>query len=307
MARVRIQNPVSGRLDQLLLEELRHQGAANLSRARLKEFFRAGQVRLGADVAEASWNLPPGSHEVTIEGFDPTQASEPLQARAAAEGSFLPIVYEDDELLVLHKHSGVPSVPHSQDELHTAVGSALAHAPEIAGVGRGGLEPGLLHRLDTGTSGLLAFAKTPQAFERLHQVWKSGRTRKIYRAIAAPGISPQTAKLTLGHDAKSSKRMRVVTGSHLALIRGKPLETVTRIIKAAPRGDYEIEIETGVMHQIRCTLAHLGAPIHGDPVYGGQPSSRLWLHAWRLCLVLANGTELWLEAALPQDWPESSS
>jgi 23S rRNA-/tRNA-specific pseudouridylate synthase len=105
--------------------------------------------------------------------------------------------------------------------------------------------------------------------------------------------------------------MRVVTPeTPPPLIRGKPYPTITHISKSraltgAHSGlrDHEIEIKTGVMHQIRCTLAHLGSPILGDPIYGGPPSGRLWLHAWRLVLPLANGTELALESALPPEWP----
>jgi 23S rRNA pseudouridine1911/1915/1917 synthase len=255
----------------------------------------------------------PGTYQVEIEGM-----SEGLRlARPSARGSFLSIVYEDADLLVLNKASGIPSVPHSADETETAVGSALAHFPGLAGVGRGGLEPGLLHRLDTGTSGLLAFAKTNEAFMRLHEAWKSGGVRKIYRAWVEGDASklklPLSLELTLAHHPESQKRMIVLPEDAKRKYRGKPLHTRTVIRSVSgPQSldgklfsDLEIEIETGVMHQIRCTLAHLGFPIIGDPIYNldSAASSRLLLHAWKLILPLP-GTKKPIEitAEIPENF-----
>ena len=118
----------------------------------------------------------------------------------------------------------------------------------------------------------------------------------------------------MAHDARSSRRMRVVeTESRATDYRGKPLPAITTLlqcIQCIPEDalrDYEIEIETGVMHQIRCTLQHLGCPIVGDELYGGEKSTRLWLHAWKLTLPLLNGQSLTLEAPLPEDWPTLAS
>ena len=237
---------------------------------------------------------------------------------------FLPVVYEDEEILVLHKHSGVPSAPLQASESHTAVGSALAHFPALQDVsGRRPLEPGLIHRLDTGTSGLLVFAKTIQELERLIEVWKARRVKKTYRARVTkrtrsnelPGDprAPVTWSQGLAHSAKSSKRMLVLDPSvrptRNSEIRGKPLPAITHLRQVRPDPsnsspsssgwDFELEIETGVMHQIRAHLAHAGFPIQGDSIYGGIESSRLWLHAWRLELPLCSGVKLVLEAALP--------
>src|ERR671925_567284 len=89
------------------------------------------------------------------------------KALLSKRGPFLPMIYEDETLLVIHKASGVPSVPHDEDETETAVGAALAHTSALIGIGNRPLEPGLLHRLDTGTSGLLVFAKSQAEFTRL--------------------------------------------------------------------------------------------------------------------------------------------
>lgn len=318
MARLRIplEPRALARTDQLLLERLRELAPA-LSRARLKEAFRAGAIRIDGRRADPSELLAPGRYEAVLaEGWDPVaEASE--EARASEEGAFLPVVHEDDDLLVLDKATGVPSIPHSAAETRTAVGAALARCPSLRGVGRAGLEPGILHRLDTGTSGLLVFAKHDDEFQRLTRAWKSG-VRKTYRALAhgtepLPRM-PVTLTPRLAHDSRSSRRMIAVDErTRASAIRGKPLDTLTRLIRAretrdtgalatASLHDLEIEIETGVMHQIRCTLAWLGFPILGDPIYGGIESPRLWLHAWRLELPARNGGILELEAPLPKNW-----
>jgi 23S rRNA-/tRNA-specific pseudouridylate synthase len=306
----------AGRLDTLLLRELQRELAPALSRARLKDFFRASAIRVGGRVAAASDWLACGHYEAEIQGAA-SLMGPPARARASERGSFLPVVYEDEALLVLNKLSGVPSVPLDASETETAVGSALARDPSLHQAGRGGLEPGLLHRLDTGTSGLLVFARTPGSYEFFREAWKNRQVAKTYRAIA-PALSrrpkarsgePLTFRLSLVHDARSSKRMAVLTESlRPSLYRGKPLETVTHIVQQracslAGLTDFEIQIETGIMHQIRCTLAHLGSPILGDSVYGGLAAPRLLLHAWKLTLPLPQGGELNLESALPLDWP----
>lgn len=308
--RLTLRPQTSGRLDQCLLDELKRELAPTLSRTRLKELFAKKLVRVDGRVASSSdpiWS--DRSYEVQL-GIDRDELATPV-AHPSPQGSFLPVVYQDSDVLVLGKLSGVPSVPLASDELETAVGSALAQDPAIAGVGRGGLEPGILHRLDTGTSGLLVFARTHATYDFLNQAWKDRRVRKIYRAVAAPLSSMplrirQTLRLKLGHDAHSAKKMRVIDETlknPMRSIRGKALDTVTHIVQSQA-GDFEIEIETGVMHQIRCTLAHLGSPLLGDAIYGGAPARRLWLHAWKLHLPLPGGREIDLECPLPQDWPQ---
>lgn len=232
------------------------------------------------------------------------------------QGSFLKVVYEDEDLLVLDKGSGIPSLPHSAQETETAVGSALAHWPALEGVGNKSLEPGLVHRLDTGTSGLLVFAKTQTEWERLRGLWRNREVQKIYRARVSlleplPSLKtlPWVIQSPLAHSAKSSKRMLALpkgqTEFRKSAIRGKPLPALTLVLEARPfipenptatkqQAELTIEIKTGVMHQIRCHLASQGWPILGDPIYYSlnktEPSSRLWLHAWKLSFRRQDGT-----------------
>lgn len=321
LARLEAEVQGPGRLDSALLARLREDYPA-LTRSELRELFRAGRVRLGARVVRASEELGNGSHRVTIEGWDPTPSAS-ARARAAPSCE-LPVVYEDEELLVLRKTSGMASAPLRADDLGTAVSSALARDPRLPpGPGaRGGLEPGLLHRLDTGTSGLLAFARTPGAFARLREEWKSGGVRKFYRAVAAAserGAEPASAlpepglviDFPLAHDASSSRKMLALhparSGFTRRQARGRWLEARTQLLGSHALGDgraeLSLELHTGLMHQIRCHLSAIGWPIVGDGVYGGLPGPRLWLHAEGLSLPLKSGGRLELRAALPVDWP----
>jgi 23S rRNA pseudouridine1911/1915/1917 synthase len=338
LLRIQVTAPQApSRLDVAVLERLRA-SAPELSRARLKDAFRAGQVWLRGKPARPSELLGEGEHEITLRDWDPASASKPLASAASipepqATRDRL-VLHEDDELLILNKPSGLPSVPHSAMETDTAVGLALSLCPSLRGIGRDGLEPGLLHRLDTGTSGVLVFAKTSEAYDRIATAWKS-EVRKTYRALTLTGGDewptvrahlPSTLKPMLAHDSGSARRMRVVEPFSKAEFRGKPLPTLTHVRETQERDfhetscpvvDWFLEIETGVMHQIRCTLSHLGYPILGDPIYGPPVRfdaasrekpflpSRLWLHAWRIELPRKNGQRLSLEAPLPEGWPPS--
>lgn len=303
------------RLDHALLDQLR-KDLPTLSRAALKRLFKEQRILIHRTVASASRELRKGLHSITIKDWDPESMTD-VHAKPSPQGSFLPVVYEDADLLVLDKLTGIPSVPIKPHETETAVGSALAHFPALSGIGRMGFEPGILHRLDTGTSGLLVFAKTQAEFLRLQKLWKTNQVTKIYRAVVRPKASskqdphPKLIKNPIAHDAKSSKRMVVISNIDQvprSRIRGEPLPAITQILESVAIQkhlfDLTIQIKTGVMHQIRCHLASQSWPIQGDSVYGGTPSRRLWLHAWKLRFTLSSGKPLELEAKLPAGWPE---
>ncbi len=260
----------------------------------------------------------------------PTQGAEPL-----------PILYEDEFFLAVDKPAGLPSAPLRSDGEDSAVQRVLASYPSLPILREKPLEPGLVHRLDTGTSGVLLFAKSEEAFARVDRAWNTGGVRKIYRALAGTsamaseesptskinissinnGLKMGRIELSLGHDLKSKKRMRAVTNAEgLKRIRGEPSKAVSEILTVRALqnhggmddlqvSDVEIRIETGVHHQIRATLSHLGAPIVGDSTYGGAPSERVWLHAWKLLLpILVQGEagrkSLEIVAPLPSQWPK---
>lgn len=258
----------SARLDQSLLEALRKQ-TPGISRNLLKSWFQEQKIYLAGRPVKPSLMLAaPGVYEIQLRNLTPA-AFGPPQASASLHPERLQIVYEDARMLIINKNSGMPSIPHSSAETETAVGLALAHCPELVGIGRSELEPGLLHRLDTGTSGLLVFAKSQMEFERLSTVWKNRNVEKTYRAWVAPNSSipllrgfqltesfqvavrsstqkasqpseipfrlPLRIDLPLAHDAKSAKRMLAWNESSRAAIRGKPLPAVTHLISLHSR------------------------------------------------------------------------
>lgn len=230
-------------------------------------------------------------------------------------------LHADGHVIVLNKPSGIPSVPLAGSSKPTAVALALEKYPELAQVGRHvgkPLEAGLLHRLDAGTSGVLAFARTPEDYERLKSLWKSTEILKTYRALVSgeppfPKL-PLKIELPIGRSAKSSKRMVIAREDRAHQLRGNPLPARTEVLQAKriefgaclrQLYDVEVTIRTGVMHQIRCHLSSQGWPILGDSLYKGDTSERLWLHAWKLRLP-HDGGALEVEAPLPEGWPESA-
>lgn len=244
------------------------------------------------------------------------------------------VLFEDEYLLVLHKPSGMPSAPIRESDQNTAAHWAMTYSPDIQKVQRPGIaasqaerEGGLLHRLDTGTSGVLVFAKTQAEMERLLPLWKTPAVEKVYRALvtlkgpdfeAPTDLSlPFRIDWPLAHHPKSKKRMITLKSEHAIesyQYRGAPQKALTWIDEvralAHPDGlsawDLTIRIQTGVLHQIRCHLNALNLPILGDPIYQGLPSQRLWLHAWRIQIPGNHEKALSFEAPLPDTWNRPS-
>lgn len=309
------------RADRLVQSALEEAGYPT-SRARLKTLFQEGVILLQGRPLGPSKELPLGE---TIEIEIPDEKLETAVTGKSAlpepGGCQLKVLHEDAELLAFQKPSGMPSLPHSSHETGTVVNHALAYLPTLADVFVDSLEPGLLHRLDNGTSGVLLFAKTEAAHAKWREAWKTPEVVKVYRAVVhaadlpegasedptyVPPPAPTKWKLPLtiahpiGHDAKSKKRMRVVDSEkEERRVRGTPQPALTRVtaVRELSEGRYDltIEIETGVMHQIRAHLSYLGFPILGDTRYGREVSeNRLWLHAWK-CMTI--------ESPLPPEWP----
>ena len=297
------------RLDRILALQLRPlHPEFPLSRRWLKPLFRFGQIRIDGRKANASLVPAQGLHTIEIESWDPEALRREFTARPAPGGPFIPIVYEDEFLLVLDKPSGTPSTPHSGKETDTAVNSALAHCPGLAGVGNSTLEPGLLHRLDTATRGLLVFARRADEFERVRALWQAGEVTKIYRAWVMHAPEETLIEFPLGHDRRSAKRMVAIRNEDdWNRIRGNPSQGVTEVLDTQVEEDGRvrlvIRLHGGAMHQIRCHLAAVGCPVIGDTLYGGVPAPGLELQAWKLVIPLGDRAtpdagELTLESRL---------
>ncbi|MBX9930876.1 MAG: RluA family pseudouridine synthase [Methylobacterium sp.] len=251
------------RLDRVLAQAL-----PEFSRSRLQDLVRAGQVRRdGLAVADPSARVGPGA--VLDVNIPPAVAAEPL-----AEDVDLAIVHEDDDLVVIDKPAGLVVHPAPGHDAGTLVNGLIAHCGEsLSGIG-GVRRPGIVHRLDKDTSGLLVVAKNDTAHQGLSaQFADHGRTGPLERAYLAFvwGV-PEPRIGTIDAPLARSQRNR----EKIAVVRaGLGREAIThyrveRVIgSTTPVSLVRCELETGRTHQIRVHLSHRGHPLLGDAVYGG--------------------------------------
>jgi len=191
----------------------------------------------------------------------------------------LNIVYEDERIVVVDKRAGVPCAALPGREGDTLAGALLARFSEMSGVGFNAREPGLVHRLDTQTSGLVLAAKDQEAFDDLRAALSRGLVEKRYLAIVPAGVLPSegTVELPLEHDTRDRRKVRVS-----AAAGARPRST--RFLVLEERGAFalvEASATSAFRHQIRVHLASQGAPLVGDVLYGGIPhgAPRHALHA----------------------------
>jgi 23S rRNA pseudouridine1911/1915/1917 synthase len=245
----------------------------------------------------------PGLRLFGGEQIDVTLPS-PVPAGLTPEPIPLDVVFENEDVLVVNKPAGMvvhPSVGHAGG---TLVQAALAHAPDIEGVG-GELRPGVVHRLDKDTSGLILLAKRDAAHQALQRQFKDRTVDKVYLALVDGKPPTPTGKIEapIGRDPRHRQRMGIA-------LPGKGREAVTSYRAVESFREHtllEVHPETGRTHQIRVHLAFLGCPVVGDAVYGRRkatlPVERQMLHAWQLTLALPGDRgKHTFEAALPEDF-----
>ena len=214
------------------------------------------------------------------------------------------IVHADAFVVVADKPAGMPSHPLKPGEKGTAANALVGRFPELASVGPQLREGGLVHRLDTDTSGLLLAARTEAAYAMLRAQFTARSVEKGYLALAQGEIhAGGEIALPLAHDGP---RMTAISDPEYAEAHGaRP--AVTRFTPVERRGGFtllDIEIPTGVMHQIRAHLAFIGHPLAGDSLYGGPllPGlDRHFLHASRLAFAHPDGSRARFESPLPPD------
>ncbi len=264
----------------------------DLSRAQVQRLIAQGLVLYAGRPTRASQSIRPGVViQVTVPPPTPTElVAEPIP---------LDVVYEDADIAVINKPAGMVVHPAPGHPRGTLVNALLARYPDLA-VG-GEVRPGIVHRLDRDTSGLLVIARHDAALRALIEQQQARRMRKIYQALVV-GRPPATGTIDapIGRDPRDRLRMAVVND-------GRPARTHYRVLATFDNYSLlEVQLETGRTHQIRVHLRYIGYPIVGDPVYGTRRShlhlSRQFLHASRLGLFHPRDNQ-WREytAPLPPD------
>lgn len=280
-----------GRLDHILVDRI-----PDLSRSRLQKLIRAGQVTVdGQIVTKTGYQLEGGENVATI-------IPAPKPASLDPEPIRLDIIFENDDLIVVNKPPGMVVHPSAGHQSGTLVHAVLAHAPDLRGVGEE-RRPGIIHRLDKDTSGLIVVAKHDQSMSALQAQFKARTVEKRYLALVDghPQTPSGRIEAPIGRDPGHRKRMAVVSASRgrEALTIFHTVENLNQhtLLEALPR--------TGRTHQIRVHLSYIGIPIVGDRLYGRRrpsyPIARHFLHARGLTLQLPDGKQASFEAPLPPD------
>ena len=264
----------------------------DLSRSFAQKLVEAGLVTVDGRPARASARPNAGQRVVV-------QIPAPAPSQLVPQAIPLAIVYEDADLLVVDKPPGLVVHPAPGHPADTLVNALLARYPSLQ-VG-GSLRPGIVHRLDKDTSGLLVVAKNDRAMASLIDQMKRRAVRKEYLALVHGNLRQDEGVIEapIGRHPKDRKRMAVVPNGREARTHFVVLERFGRYTLL------EARLETGRTHQIRVHFASLGHPLAGDPVYGGRealPLRRQFLHAHRLGFALpASGQEVLFESPLPED------
>jgi 23S rRNA pseudouridine1911/1915/1917 synthase len=278
---------VSGiRLDKYVSEK-----CPELSRTRAQKLIEEGHITVNGQIARSSLKL---EADDIVEVVIPP----PVPSELTPEAIPLKILYEDNDLMVVDKPAGLTVHPAPGHYTHTLVNAVLAHVPNIES--GDSTRPGIVHRLDKDTSGLIIVAKNETAHMKLADQFKNRSVTKIYRALVKGRLTPEEGiiEASIGRDPRDRKRMAVVS-------RGREARTEYKVLRYINNYTYaEIRPRTGRTHQIRVHLAAIGFPVVGDAVYGGKSEylERQFLHACKLAFRLpSTGEYREFESVLPPD------
>jgi 23S rRNA pseudouridine1911/1915/1917 synthase len=267
----------------------------DISRSQARRLIHSGLVLVDGQAARPAHRVASGAHiRVTVPPPEEPERLEP-------EDIPLTILYQDYDIIVIDKPAGLTVHPAPGHPRGTLVNALLAACPDLRGVG-GALRPGIVHRLDKDTSGLMVIAKNDKAHRALCQQLKERTVHKTYLALVhgVPDPRQGTIEAPIGRHPKNRKKMAVVPGGRDAITR-------YRVVESLAGGQYalvEAEPVTGRTHQIRVHMAAIGHPVVGDATYGKRSGfvPRQFLHAWRLAFAMPlSGRLVEFESPLPAD------
>jgi 23S rRNA pseudouridine1911/1915/1917 synthase len=292
------------RLDRALADLL-----PDISRERIKALILGGHVLVKGGRAATNPSM-----KVAADSHFAVDIPAPRPADAQPEDIPLVIVHEDDHLIVVDKAAGMVVHPAAGNLDGTLVNALLGHCRgKLSGIG-GVARPGIVHRIDKDTSGLMVVAKTDQAHEGLARQFKDHSIRRVYKALVngLPATAKGTVDTWIGRSDADRKKMAVQREG-----RGKHAVTHYKVVqKLHGSALVECRLETGRTHQVRVHMAHLGHPLLGDPVYARSQSrhrellqqlgfERQALHAARLGFIHpVDGSDLIFDSPMPRDMQE---
>ena len=282
----------SKRLDKYLAEQI-----LQLSRAKIQNMILAGEVKVNEKVVnKAAYKLEIGD---TITALVSETNEEPPKEQNIA----LDVIFEDENVAVINKPAGLVVHPGAGNAENTLVNALLYYWPQIIQVGETE-RPGIVHRLDKDTSGVLIIAKTPEGYTWLVKQFKTRKAKKSYLALVDGKPPTPTGRIEtrIGRDERHRQRMAVTYGD-----QGRKADS--EFYTVAEYRDHtllEVNPLSGRTHQIRVHLAFLGCPVVGDRIYGRRKKSlelsRFFLHASKLKIRLpGNQQETEFSASLPAD------
>jgi 23S rRNA pseudouridine1911/1915/1917 synthase len=269
---------IGQRLDQFL-SACSDAQLAGISRAMFQEMIRGACVLVNDSPQKAGYRL-------RLDDNIAVSVPPPQSVDLIPENIDLDILYEDEDLIVISKQPGLVVHPACGHYTGTLVHGLLFHCRDLSGI-NGEIRPGIVHRLDKDTSGVMVAAKKDSAHRSLAAQFKAKEISKIYKALLDGVLTPATGRLenNIGRHPVHRKKMAVLAqGGREAVTHWQTVE-----VFKGPFTLVDIQLETGRTHQIRVHMAHLGAPVAGDPVYGRKNAlyhkldiNRQLLHAWRL-------------------------
>jgi 23S rRNA pseudouridine1911/1915/1917 synthase len=274
------------RLDHFLQARM-----SGYSRARIQAWIKDGLVIVNGAPAKPSTMLR-GGEEIEVSPANPP----PLKAEP--EDAPIEILYQDASVIAVNKPAGL--VVHAGAGAHsgTLVNRLVHHFKSLSHVG-GELRPGIVHRLDRGTSGVILVARTDAAHRALAAQFSGRTTEKTYLALVEGRVNADSGRITKPIARDPAHRTRMTA----RLDHGRDALTEYRVLRRFEKFTYlEVRIGTGRTHQIRAHLASIRHPVAGDKLYGGQVADRIFLHAWRIRFDRpATGERVTVEAPLPDD------
>ena len=286
------QKPDEERLDHFLVETM-----PDYSRARLQALIEKGLVLVnGAPAKKSGQKL---EHDSVVE----VRVPAPVPTDLVGENIPLNVVFENNDVIVIDKPAGMVVHPAAGHDSGTLVHAVLGYVPDIEGIG-GEERPGIVHRLDKETSGLILLAKNDKAHRWLQDQFRLRQVEKTYIALVdgKPPTPSGRVEAAIGRDPSHRKKMAIVSNS-----KGRQAVSEYKTIESFPQFTLlEIHPLTGRTHQIRLHCAMLGCPIVGDEVYGRKKSSlalnRHFLHAQKIRIILPNENQSrTFETELPEE------